>query len=290
MAIVQGTIGLPTPEDISMNILSETRLRYSRAFLAPEIAMTFHRARKQEDAIYSSRFALQMATRDGELHKPARQGDAARQQDRHDEIPRSTHITNNFFAPVNNVGQAKNCNFGTNYGGFGSITNNENWTSPAGPSTRTPVSEDEEQDKGRMIMVPLLEAGHNDLFRLLNPIPDASHTRNRKRSGPDSACFPGTRKKVLKKIRSWANSSLFLGKPHIIWVYGYAGCGKSAIAQAIAEHFSGEERLAASFFFFRGSGDRSRVANFATTVAHQVAEAIPATAPSKDWSSSQSTM
>ncbi|KAJ3532927.1 hypothetical protein NMY22_g7548 [Coprinellus aureogranulatus] len=118
-----------------------------------------------------------------------------------------------------------------------------------------------------------------DLFSLLNPIPDASHTRNRKLAGPDSACFPGTRKKVLKMIRSWANSSLFLGNPHIMWVYGYAGCGKSAIAQAIAEHFSGQKRLAASFFFFRGSGDRSTAARFTTSVAHQVAEAIPATAP-----------
>ncbi|KAJ3506094.1 hypothetical protein NMY22_g17361 [Coprinellus aureogranulatus] len=89
-----------------------------------------------------------------------------------------------------------------------------------------------------------------DIFSLLNPIPDASYTRDRKRSGPDSSCFPGTRKKVLKKIRSWANSSLFLANPHIMWVYGYAGCGKSAIAQAIAEHFSGENRLAASFSSF----------------------------------------
>ncbi|TEB25263.1 hypothetical protein FA13DRAFT_1589188, partial [Coprinellus micaceus] len=65
-------------------------------------------------------------------------------------------------------------------------------------------------------------------------------------------CFPGTRKKVIKKIHSWIDSSLLLNNPHIMWIYGYAGCGKSAIAQVIAEYMSDQKRLAASFFFFRG--------------------------------------
>ncbi|TEB20042.1 hypothetical protein FA13DRAFT_1645591 [Coprinellus micaceus] len=97
-------------------------------------------------------------------------------------------------------------------------------------------------------------------------------------SPPNSACFPGTRLKVTKKIRSWMDSSLLFTNPHIIWVYGYAGCGKSAIAQEMARYFAGEDRLAASFFFFRGAGDRSRITRFATTVASQVAAAIPTTA------------
>ncbi|TEB25311.1 hypothetical protein FA13DRAFT_1177646 [Coprinellus micaceus] len=103
--------------------------------------------------------------------------------------------------------------------------------------------------------------------------------RNRVCSPPNSQCFPGTRRQVMKKIHTWMDSSLLRNHPHIFWVYGYAGCGKSAIAQAICEYYAGKGRLAASFFFFRGAGHRSRAARFATTLASQVAAAIPATAP-----------
>lgn len=46
-----------------------------------------------------------------------------------------------------------------------------------------------------------------DLITRLNPITDASHTRNRATSPPDSACFPGTRRGVIKGITSWVNTS-----------------------------------------------------------------------------------
>ncbi|KAJ3511724.1 hypothetical protein NMY22_g15564 [Coprinellus aureogranulatus] len=119
----------------------------------------------------------------------------------------------------------------------------------------------------------------DDLFSLLNPITDASHTRNRQISPPNSACLEGTRKNVIKKIRSWADGTLLFSNPHIMWIYGYAGCGKSAIAQDIAEYFAREGRLAGSFFFFRGSGDRSRIKRFARTVASQIHLAIPSSGP-----------
>jgi hypothetical protein len=74
------------------------------------------------------------------------------------------------------------------------------------------------------------------------------------------------------------DGSLLFRKPHVMWVYGYAGCGKSAIAQAIADDFAQKGRLAASFFFFRQAGDRNSVSRFATTLASQVAAAIPGAA------------
>ncbi|KAF6752765.1 hypothetical protein DFP72DRAFT_440154 [Ephemerocybe angulata] len=115
----------------------------------------------------------------------------------------------------------------------------------------------------------------------LNPIPDASYTRNRQTSPPDSNCLPGTRLEVIDKIASWADPSTLLNpsNPHVMWLYGYVGCGKSAIAQAVAEKYARKGRLAASFFFFRGSGDRSRTGRLAATIASQIAAAIPATAP-----------
>jgi hypothetical protein len=45
----------------------------------------------------------------------------------------------------------------------------------------------------------------SDLVRRLNPILDASHTRDRKRSPPDSECFPGTRKEPIRNIVAWAD-------------------------------------------------------------------------------------
>ncbi|KAF6741182.1 hypothetical protein DFP72DRAFT_1025624 [Ephemerocybe angulata] len=121
----------------------------------------------------------------------------------------------------------------------------------------------------------VVTSGNLSLFELLNPIPNASHLRNRKISPPDSNCIPGTRQDVIRKVTSWADASVLRNTNHVMWLYGYVGCGKSAIAQNIAEHYA-RKRLGASFFFFRGSGDRSRTMRFAATVANQVAGAIPA--------------
>ncbi|KAJ2919102.1 hypothetical protein MD484_g1299, partial [Candolleomyces efflorescens] len=116
------------------------------------------------------------------------------------------------------------------------------------------------------------------LIHLLQPIPDASHTRDRETSPPNSACFPGTRIDVVRMIVSWADSSL-LWNTHVLWLYGYVGCGKSAIALTVALKFERRRRLMGSFFFFRNTGDRSKMAKFATTLACQLAAAIPEAAP-----------
>ncbi|TEB23323.1 hypothetical protein FA13DRAFT_1416450 [Coprinellus micaceus] len=126
--------------------------------------------------------------------------------------------------------------------------------------------------------------GSQDIQTLLNPLPDASHLRNPKRSPPDAACLPGTRLPLLKSIKSWVGSSALLpttkdDPTRILWLYGYVGCGKSALAQTISETFYAKKRLAASFFFFRGAGDRSRSTRFACTMAAQLmdAHAVPGT-------------
>ncbi|KAJ2923026.1 hypothetical protein H1R20_g14067, partial [Candolleomyces eurysporus] len=116
------------------------------------------------------------------------------------------------------------------------------------------------------------------LIQLLRPILDASHTRDRETSPPNSACFPGTRTDVIRAIVVWADSTL-LWNTHVLWLYGFVGCGKSAIALAIALKFERRNRLVGSFFFFRNTGDRSRMVRFATTLAFQLAAAIPEAAP-----------
>ncbi|RXW13281.1 hypothetical protein EST38_g12574 [Candolleomyces aberdarensis] len=47
------------------------------------------------------------------------------------------------------------------------------------------------------------------LIRLIQPILDASHTRHREKSPPDSACFPDTRINVIRTIVAWADSTLW---------------------------------------------------------------------------------
>jgi hypothetical protein len=83
---------------------------------------------------------------------------------------------------------------------------------------------------------------------------------------------------VIKVIVDWADSTL-LWNMHVLWLYGFVGCGKSAIALAIALKFERRNRLVGSFFFFRNTGDRSRMTRFATTLAFQLAAAIPEAAP-----------
>ena len=85
-------------------------------------------------------------------------------------------------------------------------------------------------------------------------------------------CHPQTREKVLKIIADWVNDP-YTRQP-IIWLTGPAGAGKSAIAQTIAERFSGEQ-VAASFFFLRNSSDRGTATRLFTTLAWQLAKNIP---------------
>jgi hypothetical protein len=79
-------------------------------------------------------------------------------------------------------------------------------------------------------------------------------------------------------VLAWGKGDLGRADPHILWIYGYAGCGKSAISLAVAEQLSQEGRLAASFFFFRGAADRSRITRFVNTITHQLARTKPDTA------------
>ncbi|KAF8325492.1 hypothetical protein F5887DRAFT_1072634 [Amanita rubescens] len=89
---------------------------------------------------------------------------------------------------------------------------------------------------------------------------------------PPPRCHPQTREKVLKTITDWVKN------PHaherIMWLNGPAGAGKSAIAQTISGHYSGEQ-LAASFFFLRNSSDRGAATRLFTTLAWQLAQNIP---------------
>ncbi|KIM71237.1 hypothetical protein PILCRDRAFT_830480 [Piloderma croceum F 1598] len=113
---------------------------------------------------------------------------------------------------------------------------------------------------------------HNpDLSKLLDPL-DAAYNRN----GPIAKCLQGTRERLIATIVGWIDGDM--DRP-ICWLNGPAGSGKSAVSQTVAELCDASRRLAASFFFFRGAGDRSRITRLIPTLAYQLSISIPATKP-----------
>ena len=86
-------------------------------------------------------------------------------------------------------------------------------------------------------------------------------------------CLENTRVAILKRLKDW-----FLGEAEtedIMWLYGDAGSGKSAIAQTLAEDFAREKRLLGSFFFSRNDAQRATHNPLIATITYQAATAIP---------------
>ncbi|KAJ3575370.1 hypothetical protein NP233_g1144 [Leucocoprinus birnbaumii] len=67
---------------------------------------------------------------------------------------------------------------------------------------------------------------------------------------PPPNCHPGTRLQISEEIRVLANDPA--GTLGLLWVYGPAGVGKSAVMQMIAETCT--SILGATFFFFKAKG------------------------------------
>jgi hypothetical protein len=84
----------------------------------------------------------------------------------------------------------------------------------------------------------------------------------------DPLCLQNTRVDVLNQIRAWVNES---DKRCVFWLNGMAGTGKSTIARTIAHEYHDQKRLGASFFFSRGTEDRSHAGKLFTTIAVQLA-------------------
>ena len=85
----------------------------------------------------------------------------------------------------------------------------------------------------------------------------------------DPVCLRDTRVKVLEEITKWSNER---GEPHIFWVNGMAGVGKSTIARTVARTLADVGRLGASFFFSRGGGDLGNAGKVFTTLAFQLSK------------------
>ena len=90
-------------------------------------------------------------------------------------------------------------------------------------------------------------------------------------------CHPHTRIAVLDDIMEWVCESKSTREDFMMWLFGPAGAGKSAIAKRIAEIATERGLLIASFFFSRTSSTRNTKDRLVATLAYQLALAIPET-------------
>ena len=101
--------------------------------------------------------------------------------------------------------------------------------------------------------------------------PGAFHNSDERYDPPK--CHPHTRKAVLKKIMDWVKDADKVAL--ILWLYGPAGAGKSAIAQTIAELLEEAGLLAAAFFFSRNAAGRDNKTSLVATLVYQLVKSIP---------------
>jgi hypothetical protein len=89
---------------------------------------------------------------------------------------------------------------------------------------------------------------------------------------PEPACHPGTREKVIHDLIAWSLDTA--SDSTLLWLYGSAGAGKSAIAQAFAGECQRQSRLGASFFFKRRHATRGQWNRLFPTLAYQLAKSF----------------
>ena len=87
-------------------------------------------------------------------------------------------------------------------------------------------------------------------------------------------CHPKTRVAVVNKIIDWAIGMIDTNA-FILWLYGPAGAGKTAIARKVAELVAGRGLLLASFLFFRSDSKRNTMKLLVANIAYRVASVIP---------------
>jgi len=110
-------------------------------------------------------------------------------------------------------------------------------------------------------------------MELLQPhiAPGAFHNSDERYDPPK--CHPRTRRAVLEKIMDWVKNADKVAL--ILWLYGPAGAGKSAIAQTIAELLEEAGLLAAAFFFSRNAVGRNEKTPLVATLVYQLVKSIP---------------
>ena len=69
------------------------------------------------------------------------------------------------------------------------------------------------------------------------------------RGRPTAECMDGTREDIMAKIDEWCDD--LDTSRNILWISGFPGVGKSAIARKLATRLKSSHRFGSSFFFQR---------------------------------------
>ncbi|KAJ6506562.1 hypothetical protein C8R45DRAFT_1069629 [Mycena sanguinolenta] len=129
-----------------------------------------------------------------------------------------------------------------------------------GPTVRFEISADKlYHTSGRSLSFSLCGIGTN-------------HDDERE-SFPQPKCHPETREKMLQDLHEWVLDRET--QDYILWLYGPAGAGKSAIMQTLAGQLQADRRLGGSFVFKRGHRTRGNANTLFATIAYQLALNIP---------------
>jgi len=88
-------------------------------------------------------------------------------------------------------------------------------------------------------------------------------------------CDPATRVAIIDDIEKWIVSDDL--DTSMLWLYGPAGAGKTALAKTIAEIYKTCGRLLGTFFFSRTKAGRSSGATLVPTLAYQLMLSLPST-------------
>ncbi|KAH9485924.1 hypothetical protein JR316_0002841 [Psilocybe cubensis] len=104
-----------------------------------------------------------------------------------------------------------------------------------------------------------------------NITPGALHNSAERFDPPK--CHANTRTAILDDIITWLKDKNAWAQ--IMWLYGSAGVGKSAIAQTLSELCWKSGSLVASFFFSRGVQNRHSETPFIATLAYQLMKSFP---------------
>ncbi|PPQ78497.1 hypothetical protein CVT25_011838 [Psilocybe cyanescens] len=113
-------------------------------------------------------------------------------------------------------------------------------------------------------------------FKLLQQsVADGAFHNSSERFDPPK-CYEKTRIAVLQRILDWVfRKDKDTRDAFIMWLYGPAGAGKSAIMQTIAEQLDTSHHLVVSFFFARNHPTRGHADWLIATIAYQLALILP---------------
>ncbi|KAF7372997.1 putative nwd2 protein [Mycena sanguinolenta] len=125
---------------------------------------------------------------------------------------------------------------------------------------------------GNFIMNNAIQQDERGIY-ILHGAVAAAAVHDSAESYPQPRCHPETRAKMLKYLHHWALDKNI--QHNILWLYGPAGAGKSAIMQILARQIVDSGRLGGSFFFKRDHPTRGNGRMLFATIAYQLALHAP---------------